>query len=124
MSKLSKEFKVAMTTLGDYFNDEGNDFDGQRQKYQDAVKSVQSYVSSLEKKKKKEKKKEEDGDTTTEKPKKKPTSYFLFMKETRPTVLKEHPELKVTEVSKKLGELWKALSDEEKEEWKVKAQNL
>jgi hypothetical protein len=123
MSKLSKEFKEAMTIIGDYFNNEENDFDDQRQKYQDAVKSVQSYVSSLEKKKKREKKKEE-GDTTTEKPKKKPTSYFLFMKEMRPTILKDYPDLKVTEQSKKLGELWKALSDAEKEEWKVKAKNL
>ena len=122
MSKLNKEFKIAMTTLTEYFNDESNDFDGNREKYQNAIKSVQSFISSLEKKNKKEKKKEQT--ESGEKPKKKTTSYFLFMKEKRPAVLEEYPNLKVTEISKKIGEMWKGLTDAEKEEWKVKAQNL
>ena len=71
MSKLSKEFKLAMTTLTEYFerDDVKQSLGDELTKYLDSVNSVQSYMSTLEKKskRKKEKKKESDGE---EKPKK------------------------------------------------------
>jgi structure-specific recognition protein 1 len=46
------------------------------------------------------------------------SSYFAFQKEKRPEVVAKYPNLKVTEVAKKLGELWKALSESEKQVYK------
>ena len=55
------------------------------------------------------------------KPKRSPTSYVLFSMEERQKILKEYPNLKLGEVSKKCGEAWKALTDEKRNEWKEKA---
>jgi len=124
MSKLSREFKVAMTTLVEYFerDDVKQTLGDELNKYVDSVNNVKSYMTTLEKKSKKKEKKESEG-SGEEKPKKKLTSYFLFMKDTRPGVAKSNPEFSVTEISKELGRMWKELSDEEKAEWKEKAQN-
>lgn len=43
------------------------------------------------------------------------TGYMMFANEKRSSVAQ--PGLKVTEVAKKLGELWRALSDEEKKKY-------
>jgi hypothetical protein len=40
------------------------------------------------------------------------------MKEKRPEVVAKYPNLKVTEIAKKIGELWKNLSDAEKQVYK------
>lgn len=55
------------------------------------------------------------------KPKRSPTSYVLFSMEERQKILKEFPDLKLGDISKKCGEAWKALSDEKRNEWKEKA---
>ena len=125
MSKLSKEFKVAMTTLTEYFerDDVKQSLGDELTKYLDSVNSVQSYMSTLEKKSKKKEKKEKKESDGEEKPKKKLSSYFYFMKVMRPGVLEKNKDLAVTEISKELGKMWKELSDSEKEEWKEKAQN-
>jgi len=47
-------------------------------------------------------------------PKKPLAAFMVFSKEKRPVVKAEFPELKTTEISKKLGEMWGQLSDEEK----------
>lgn len=44
----------------------------------------------------------------------------LSLAENRPTVIKEKPDLTFGEVGKELGARWRALSDEEKAEWKAK----
>ena len=64
----------------------------------------------------------EDEDTE---PKKPLSSYLLFCKEKRPMVVADFPgsnldkgwllDIKAKEITSKLGEMWKALSDEEKE---------
>jgi hypothetical protein len=46
------------------------------------------------------------------------SSYFAFVKVKRPEVVAKYPNLKVTEISKKLGELWKTLSEAEKQTYK------
>eukprot|EP01066_Platyproteum_vivax_P009825 Platyproteum_vivax@DN4355_c0_g1_i3.p1 len=48
-------------------------------------------------------------------PKKPTTAYFAFMKERRPGVVEENPEIKnVAEISKILGSEWKELTEEDK----------
>jgi len=42
---------------------------------------------------------------------------MTFVKATRSSVVKEHPKLKVTEISKKLGAMWRAMSDAEKKQF-------
>ena len=78
-------------------------------------------------KKEKEPKKNKDGS-----PKKKrgTTGYLLFAKETRPLAKNdittdENPSPKPTEVVTEIAKRWKALEDEEREEWneKAKAEN-
>ena len=50
--------------------------------------------------------------------KKKLSSYMLFAKETRPTIKEELPDLTFGEVGKELGKRWRALTDEQKAEYK------
>ena len=45
---------------------------------------------------------------------------MLFSKEHRPKLKEEEPDLTFGQIGKKLGEMWRALSDEEKEEYKTK----
>ena len=47
-------------------------------------------------------------------PPKATTAYFLFASDQRPQLKAAQPHLKVTEVAKHIGELWKALSAEDK----------
>ena len=55
-----------------------------------------------------------------EKPKRKPNAYMNFVKKIRPEVVKENPDLSFTDIGKRLGEMWRALTDEEKKKF-VKA---
>ena len=52
--------------------------------------------------------------TTT---KRKPNSYMNFVKKMRPKVVKDFPDLKFTEIGSKLGEMWRALTDDEKKKY-------
>ena len=45
---------------------------------------------------------------------------MLFVKENRAQVKEDNPDITFGQIGKKLGEMWRALSDEEKEEWKQK----
>ena len=51
------------------------------------------------------------------KPKRKPNAYMNFVKKNRPKVVKDFPDLSFTEIGSKLGEMWRALSDEEKKKY-------
>lgn len=42
------------------------------------------------------------------------SGYMYFCKEKRPALAAEHPDMKMVELSKMLGQMWKELSDEEK----------
>lgn len=52
------------------------------------------------------------------------TGYTLWTKENRPKIQQEHPEMDFASVSRRLGEIWQGLSNNEKLHWKVKAQKL
>ena len=59
-------------------------------------------------------------------PKKKrtPSSYLLFAMQHRKVVLQEDASLAIGEVSKKCGQVWKMMTDPEKQIWKDKAAEL
>ena len=44
-------------------------------------------------------------------PKRAQTAYFIWMNANREEIKKENPSLNVTDLAKKAGELWKALTD-------------
>ncbi|XP_072038174.1 transcription factor A, mitochondrial-like [Amphiura filiformis] len=51
-------------------------------------------------------------------PKKPSSVYFLFIADVRPEVQAENPDAKMSEIGKKVGELWRKLSDNEKKVYK------
>jgi hypothetical protein len=51
-------------------------------------------------------------------------SYMLFTKERRAQVVKEYPELSVTEIAKHLGTEWKEMSIEDKQPFVDEAKRL
>jgi hypothetical protein len=65
-------------------------------------------VTPVEKPKKKKKaKKAKDPNA----PKRPTTAYFFFMKDKRPEVSAEFPDLKTTEITSKLGAMWQLIKD-------------
>ena len=94
------------------------------------ITQLEAKDSKKEPKEKKEPKAKKEKATTNKdgSPKKKrgTTGYLLFAKETRPLAKNditndENPSPKPTEVVTEIAKRWKALSDEEREEWNKKA---
>ncbi|KAL6103386.1 hmgxb4 [Pungitius sinensis] len=78
-----------------------------------------------EKKKKKEEKDREKHEKEKDKPKKKnTTAYQVFCKEYRVNINAEQPGLVFGELSKRLAEVWKAMPEKDKLDWRQKAQYL
>jgi len=48
-------------------------------------------------------------------------SYFIFMGGERPQLMKDHPDWKIGDIGKKLGEMWKEISEDKKAECQRKA---
>ncbi|KAM3965239.1 structure specific recognition protein [Aphomia sociella] len=67
------------------------------------------------KRKEKSKKREKDANA----PKRPATAFMLWLNENRKSIIDENPGIKVTEIAKKGGELWRELKD--KTEWEEKA---
>ena len=59
-----------------------------------------------------------------EAPKKRMTAYFLFQKEMREITKTENPGLKLTDLAKKMGEKWRALTTEEKTDYAERAKKM
>jgi len=53
-----------------------------------------------------------------------PNAYLLFNRTTRPKIKNEHPDISVSEVSKRVGEAWKFLPEEEKNKFYEEAKRL
>jgi len=79
----------------------------------------------------KEEKENKDGSSSKSKvkkpkdpnaPKKPTTSFFVFSSQQRPLLKATQPELKVTEVAKEMGRLWKAMDDEDKAKYEAIAE--
>ena len=56
-----------------------------------------------------------------EKRKKAPNPFMQYSKQNRQSIRDQYPDMKMTEISKKLGENWKALSAEEKDLYRAKS---
>ncbi|EDW74894.1 uncharacterized protein Dwil_GK15924 [Drosophila willistoni] len=54
-----------------------------------------------------------------DKPKRPLSAYMLWLNSARDSIKRENPGIKVTEVAKRGGELWRAMKD--KSEWEAKA---
>jgi hypothetical protein len=57
-----------------------------------------------------------------ERPKRPLSAYMIWLNENREAIKKEHPGIKVTEIAKRGGELWRGLRD--KTEWENKAAKI
>ena len=55
------------------------------------------------------------------KPKRPPTAFFVFSAARRPSIKKDEPDLKVTDIAKRLGAEWKSLDAKGKEKYEKKA---
>ncbi|XP_011185457.1 high mobility group protein D [Zeugodacus cucurbitae] len=55
----------------------------------------------------------------SDKPKRPLSAYMIWLNSARDQIKRENPGIKVTEVAKKGGELWRAMKD--KSEWEAKA---
>lgn len=58
----------------------------------------------------------------SEKPKRPLSAYMLWLNSARESIKKENPGIKVTEIAKRGGELWRAMKD--KSEWENKAAKM
>ncbi|NXF57406.1 SSRP1 protein, partial [Ciccaba nigrolineata] len=56
-------------------------------------------------------------------PKRPMSAYMLWLNANREKIKSDHPGISITDLSKKAGELWKAMSKEKKEEWDRKAED-
>jgi hypothetical protein len=83
-----------------------------------------SESDSEEDKPKKAKATKAKSDSEEDKPKKKMNAYVLFSKENRAQVKEENPDMDSKAVTKELAQQWKDLDDDEKQEWKDKADEL
>lgn len=79
----------------------------------EVAKDVQPATKTIEKKPRKSSKPKSTGTRS-------PSSYVLFSMEYRKEVTEQFPNLSLGEVSKKCGEKWKELSEDEKNKWKDK----
>ncbi|XP_041029977.1 FACT complex subunit SSRP1-like [Carcharodon carcharias] len=76
-------------------------------------------VKEKPKKKKPESKKSKEKDPHA--PKRPMSTYMLWLNANREKIKADNPGISVTELSKKAGELWKAMGKDKKEEWDTKA---
>ncbi|XP_037715990.1 FACT complex subunit Ssrp1 [Drosophila subpulchrella] len=83
-----------------------------------AKKKKEKKAEKKEKKEKKHKEKERTKKATkkkdTGKPKRATTAFMLWLNDTRESIKKDNPGIKVTEIAKKGGEMWKELKDKSK----------
>jgi len=57
-------------------------------------------------------------------PKRPGSSFMLFSEEVRPTIVKQNPKMKTTDVAKALGQQWKQLTPQKKKRFEEKALQL
>jgi hypothetical protein len=75
-------------------------------------------TSKNEKPAKKAKKEKKDKKDKKDKPKRPLNAYMVFAMEVRESVKKNNPTAGITDIAKKIGALWRALSDSEKAKYK------
>lgn len=80
-----------------------------------SAKTVREKLPGSEKKKKKKSKKDPNA------PKRPQSAYFLWFNANREELKKDTPDISITDLSKKAGEVWKQMEDTDKTEWNEKA---
>uniref|UniRef100_A0A6B2LIQ4 HMG box domain-containing protein n=1 Tax=Arcella intermedia TaxID=1963864 RepID=A0A6B2LIQ4_9EUKA len=89
----------------------------------DSSNDSESSDDSSSKKKKKPKKKRAKKEKDPNAPKPAANAYMLFQKERRAEIKSQNPNLKaVTEIAKKLGEMWRGMTEEEKKKYTKQAE--
>jgi hypothetical protein len=119
--------KIKIKTMFDYVNEyfklflESNNVDEDVLSNWESEENLSNLDKMLKGCKKKEDKKQEKKDKKKNKhkdePKKPLSPYICFCTNMRNKVVEDFPDLDNKSVMTKLGELWKSLSDDEKEEW-------
>lgn len=67
-----------------------------------------------------EKHRQSPGETNISQLKKPVTAFFLYLRAKRPSFIEKHPDLSTLEVTKRLSEKWKKLSEERKKKYHLK----
>uniref|UniRef100_V5GLI2 FACT complex subunit SSRP1 n=1 Tax=Anoplophora glabripennis TaxID=217634 RepID=V5GLI2_ANOGL len=93
----------------------GSDDDKKEKKHKKEKKEKKKTKTVSEKPRKRKEKKEKDDN----KPKRATSAFMLWLNENREKIKKENDGIKVTEIAKKGGEMWRELKD--KSEWEAKA---
>ncbi|RVE50911.1 hypothetical protein evm_004478 [Chilo suppressalis] len=91
-----------------------NDSKKEKKKEKKPKKTI-TIAEAPRKRKEKTKKREKDANA----PKRPATAFMLWLNENRKKIVDENPGIKVTEIAKKAGELWRDMND--KKEWEEKA---
>merc|ERR1712098_829301 len=90
-------------------------------KKMDAYKKTANYKNFMEAKKmKKVMKKPKDKNA----PKRPASSYFVYLKAIRPSVVESKPNAGIAEIGKTIGKMWGKLSESEKAKYQAKASKL
>ncbi|KAH8233657.1 hypothetical protein KR026_010980 [Drosophila bipectinata] len=90
----------------------GGDSDGAKKKHKE--KKAEKKEKKEKKNKEKERTKKATKKKESDKPKRATTAFMLWLNDTREKIKKDNPGIKVTEIAKKGGEMWKELKDKSK----------
>ncbi|KAJ8913622.1 hypothetical protein NQ315_013444 [Exocentrus adspersus] len=96
-------------------DDEGGGSGDEKKKHKKEKKEKKKTKTISEKPRKKKEKKDKDDN----KPKRATSAFMLWLNENREKIKRENEGIKVTEIAKKGGEMWRELKD--KSEWEAKA---
>jgi len=108
-----KKGKVALTIRSRRNNKPKNTSSNDASKLKELNKAFEAPKNEKPAKKAKKEKKEKK-----EKKPRKLNAYMVFAMEVRESVKKNHPTASITEIAKKIGEKWRAMSDAEKAKYK------
>lgn len=115
-SDVAEEYDTNPSSSEGSDDDAASDDDGKKEKKKEK-KPKKAITISEAPRKRKEKSKKREKDVNA--PKRPATAFMLWLNENRKSILEENPGIKVTEIAKKGGELWRDLKD--KSEWEEKA---
>ncbi|XP_050293828.1 FACT complex subunit Ssrp1 [Anthonomus grandis grandis] len=113
-SDVAEEFDSNPETSDSDDDEDGSD-GGEKKEKKKKEKKKKSAKTVSEKPRKRKEKKEKDEN----KPKRASTAFMLWLNAHREQIKKDNPGIKVTEIAKKGGEMWRELKD--KSEWEGKA---
>ncbi|CAG9771400.1 unnamed protein product [Ceutorhynchus assimilis] len=113
-SDVAEEFDSNPSSSESEEDEEDGSDSGKKDKKKKEKKKKSAKTISEKPRKRKEKKERDDN-----KPKRASTAFMLWLNATREQIKKDNPGIKVTEIAKKGGEMWKEMKD--KSEWEGKA---